>query len=421
MATLAIDGGPKVRTTPFPTRTPFGQEEIDLVSDAIRSQCLFGWSGHYVKDFQDGFAKLYGTTHAVASTSGTAAIHIAVGAVDPNPGDEIITAPITDLGSVVPILLQNAIPVFADIDHTYNMDPADVERKITDRTRAIIAVHLFGTACDMDAMVDIARRHNLVLIEDASQAHVTKYKGRYLGTIGDIGCFSMQQSKHMTTGDGGMTITNNDAFYDRMRFFADKGYARKGYGARAYLFLAPCYRMNEQTAAVGLPQLGRVRARVERRIELGGLLTELLGDVDGIRPAPVTEGSEHAYWGYPIWVENWDPTAFAQALSTEGVGASAGYIGKAIYVCAECCAAKVTYGDSHFPFDSPYTDRQITYDESLCPETQRALDHMVNVGVNENYAEDDVRDIATAVRKVASLLPPARSRRLAPGESPGAK
>ena len=406
MDKLAIDGGPKTRTEPFPTRTPFGQEEIDLATDAIRSQNLFWWSGHYVEDFRKAFAELYGAKYAVPATSGTAAIHLAVGAVDPNPGDEIITAPITDLGSVVPILLQNAVPVFADIDHTYNMDPADVERRITDRTRAIIVVHLFGNGCDMDAMVDVARRHNLVLIEDSSQAHVTRYKGRYLGTIGDIGCFSLQQSKHMTTGDGGMVVTNNDAYLERMQLFADKGFARKGWGPRAYLFLSPCYRMNELTAAVGLPQLKRVRGRVERRMELGTRLTSQLNGVEGLRPAPITEGSEHAYWGYPIWVEKWDPNAFAEAMTAEGVRASVGYIGKPIYVCAECCASKVTYGDSQFPFNSPYSDLQIEYDENLCPQTQIALDHMVNVVLNENYAESDIDDMATAVTKVAAQLPP---------------
>jgi len=404
MEKLAVDGGAKVRTTPFPRRTPFGEEEVQLVTEAIRSQNLFQWSGHFVKDFEREFAALYGVPHAVASTSGTAAIHVAVGTVNPNPGDEIITAPITDLGTVVPILLQNAIPIFADVDHTYTMDPKDVERKITDRTRAIIAVHLFGNACDMDALCAIARRHDLILIEDASQAHVTRYKGRHLGTIGDIGCFSMQQSKHMTTGDGGMTITSRDDLYERMWLFADKGYQRKGFGPRAYKFLAPCYRMNEQTAAVGLAQLKRVRGVVEKRIRLGALLSERLSATDGIRPAPVTEGSEHSCWLYPIWVERWEPVPFAEALSAEGVPAGHGYIGKPIFLCAGCCHAKDTYGDSHFPFDSPYNDRQIEYDESLCPETQRALDHTVTTPINENYTGQDIEDVAAAVEKVATLL-----------------
>src|SRR5262245_19865454 len=147
---LAIEGGTPYRATPFPKRTPFGEEEIALVTEAIQSQNLFGLGGPKVTALEKEFANLYSVQHAVASTSGTAAIHIAVGTINPNPGDEIITAPITDGGSVVPIVYQNCIPVFADVDETYNMDPRDVERKISSRTRAILLVHLFGNPCDMD-------------------------------------------------------------------------------------------------------------------------------------------------------------------------------------------------------------------------------------------------------------------------------
>ncbi|NOY82921.1 MAG: DegT/DnrJ/EryC1/StrS family aminotransferase [Kiritimatiellaeota bacterium] len=409
MEKLALFGGEKTRTRPFPRRTPFGEEEIELVTEAIRSQNLFRWSGRFVSDFERGFAALYGVGHAVAATSGTAAIHLAVGAVNPEPGDEIITAPITDLGSVVPILLQNAVPVFADVDETFNMDPADVERKITSRTRAIIAVHLFGNACDLDALVRVAKKHDLVLIEDCSQAHATRYRDQYLGSIGDIGCFSLQQSKHMTTGDGGMAITDNEVFADRMGLFADKGYRRKGYGPRAYAFLAPCYRMNEQTAAVGLPQLKRVRARVERRMALGRRLAAALADVEGLRCAPTTPGSEHSFWLFPMRVEKWKARDFAVALSAEGVSAGAGYIGKPIFRCAECCASKVTYGESHFPFESRYIEHDVQYDDGTCPEAQQALDRMVTIPFHENYDENDIDDIAAAVHKTARLLPVASS------------
>src|SRR6266540_7381686 len=207
-------------------RAPFGWEELRLLRDAVASQNLCCIGGQMVSAFEREFAEAYGSPYAVASTSGTSAIHVALGALDLNPGDEVITAPITDLGTIIPILYQGAIPVFADIDDSYNMDPSEVERKITSRTRAIIAVHLFGNPCDMDAMVRIAKRHNVVLIEDCAQAHFAEYKGRYAGTIGDIGCFSFQQSKHMTTGDGGMTITGNKTYYERMKLFADKGFAR---------------------------------------------------------------------------------------------------------------------------------------------------------------------------------------------------
>jgi len=405
MEKLAIRGGTPVRSKPFPKRILYGNEEIRLVTKAIKSQDLFYWSGTFVKQFEEEFPKLYGLKYGVASTSGTAAIHVAVGAVNPNPGDEIITAPITDLGSVTPILQQNAIPVFAEVDDSYNMDPADVERKITKRTKAIIAVHLFGNACNMTAMKLIAKKHNLILIEDCSQAHQVKYKGKFLGTIGDIGTFSLQGAKHMTTGDGGMTITRHKKFYERMKFFADKGYRRKGWGAaRSYVFLAPCYRMNEQTAAIGLAQLKKVRKVIEKRIKLGTLLTKLLSKVEGIETAPVTPGSEHGYWLYPIRMTKWNVNKFAKALTAEGVPSSAGYIGKPIYVCAASLNEKMTYGDSHFPFDSPYTTREIEYNEDLCPYTQKVLESMVVFPFNECFTTSDIRDIAKAVKKVAENL-----------------
>jgi dTDP-4-amino-4,6-dideoxygalactose transaminase len=410
---LAIDGGQPYRATPFPKRTPFGDEEIELVTEAIRSQNLFGLGGPKVTALEQAFAQLYGVQHAVASTSGTAAIHVAVGTINPNPGDEIITAPITDGGTIVPILYQGCIPIFADIDATYNMDPADVERKITNRTAAILVVHLFGNGCNMDAMLDIARRHHIPLIEDCSQAHVTKYKDRYLGTWGDIAAFSLQQSKHMTTGDGGVTITNRDDWAERMMLFRDKGWTRKaGWGRRTYAFLAPNYRPTEMHGAVGLAQIKKVRAVVERRMELGNYLSALIGEVDGVTPAPITPGSEHSYWAYALRVDGWPVAQFAEALSKEGVSAGAGYIGEPIFLCMEALASKQTFGASTYPFDGSHGGRQIEYTSGMCPRTEAALAHMVTFGFNENYTQRDIEDMAGAIRKVAELLP--RSARSTP-------
>src|SRR5678815_3232114 len=148
-------------------------------------------------------------------------------------------------------------------------------------------------SCNMEAMVDIARRHKIPVIEDCAQAHLAEYKGKYAGTIGHIGCFSFQQSKHMTTGDGGMTITGNKAYFERMKLFADKGYTRKGWGARAYSFHAPNYRMTELVGAVGLVQLEKVQGVVEKRRELGEHLSSLLSRIDGVEPAIVTPGAKH--------------------------------------------------------------------------------------------------------------------------------
>jgi dTDP-4-amino-4,6-dideoxygalactose transaminase len=354
--------------------------------------------------FEREFAQAYGVPYAVASTSGTAAIHTALGALDLNPGDEVITAPITDLGTVVPILYQNCIPVFADIDETYNMDPFDVERKITPRTRAIISVHLFGNPCDTDRLLDVARGHNIPLIEDCAQAHVTEYKGKYVGTIGDIGCFSFQQSKHMTTGEGGMTVTSNREYYERMKFFIDKGWARKGWGPRAYLFLAPNYRPTELVGAIGLAQLKKVQDVVRKRHELGEYLSELLSNIEGVRPAPVTSGAKHSYWLYPMKVEGIDLNLLAQEMAKERISASVGYTGKPIYLCTEALTAKKTYGSSQCPYSCMLNHKNYEYKEGLCPRAEDALKHLICIPLNESWTKKDVERTANAVRKCMNRL-----------------
>ena len=377
-------------------RAPFGWEELKLLRRALLSQNLCCIGGEMVPALERDFAEIYGVPYGVASTSGTAAIHVALGALNLNPGDEVITAPITDLGTVIPILYQNAIPVFADIDHTYNMDPADVERKISARTRAIIVVHLFGNPCDMDAMVEVAKRHNLPLIEDCSQAHLAQYKGKYVGTIGDIGCFSFQQSKHMTTGDGGMTITANKTYYDRMKLFADKGYARKGWGARAYLFHAPNYRMTELVGAVGLAQLKKLQSVVDKRRELGRYMSELLAGIGGIEAAPTTPGATHSFWLYPIGLKDIDAQSFAAEMKKEALNVLVGYTGKPIYLCSDSLAAKKTYGDSQFPFTC-HPGITYEYKEGLCPIAEKALPQLACLLLDESWSREQVEKAAGVI------------------------
>jgi dTDP-4-amino-4,6-dideoxygalactose transaminase/predicted dehydrogenase len=384
-------------------RAPFDAEELKLVREALLTQNLNCINGRMVPALEREFAMAYGVPYAVASSSGTAALHVALGALDLNPGDEIITAPITDLGTIIPILYQGAIPVFADIDQTYNIDPSDVERKISANTRAIIAVHLFGNPCDMAAMVDIARRHKIPLIEDASQAHMARYQGRLVGTIGDIGCFSFQQSKQMATGDGGMTITSNPAYFERMQLFVDKGWARKGWGPRSYLFHAPNYRMTELVGAVGLAQLRKVRAVVERRRELGRHMSDLLAGIPGIDPAPVTLGAEHAYWLYPITLRGHTAQRFADEIKAEQVAVLPGYIGDPIYLCSESLHAKKTYGTSQWPFNSN-PGKTYTYDRGLCPRAEEALKHLVCVPWNESWTKTDVERVARAIQRAVERL-----------------
>lgn len=399
---LAIAGGKPVRTKPFPPRRPFGAREEELVLEALRSQNLFGKSGTFVPRLEKEFAEFMGVAYAQTCTSGTAAVHIAVGAVNPEPGDEIITAPITDPGSVMPILQQNAIPVFADVDPiTLNMTPSSIEAVITDRTRAIVLVHLFGRPCAVDEVAEIARRHRLILIEDCSQAHATRYKGRYVGTWGDIGCFSLQQSKHMTTGDGGLCITNNRDLYLRMRLFADKGWDYRYMGERDHAFLAPNYRMNELTAAVGVAQLERLRSVVEKRHRLGRLLSEQIQNAPGITICPLSDDYEVSWWNYIFHVTGHDPDRFCEALRAEGIPVSAHYIQDPIYLRGDFLVKKVTYGNSQCPFTCGATRREYHYTRDLVPNACQGLQTVVVFGLHEDMDEADILDVARAIHKVA--------------------
>lgn len=405
--TLAVDGGRPVRTEPFPRRTPFGQEEVKLVTQALESQNLFSVRGTMVKGLEEEFAGAYGMKYCAASSSGTASLHIAIGALDLEPGDEVILGPITDAGSLIGILYQNAIPIFADIDPaTFNMDPEDVQRKITERTRAIMAIYLFGNASGALEVAEVAKRNGIPLVEDASQAHMTKCKSRFLGTLGDIGCFSLQQSKHMTSGDGGLSITNDERLATRMVLFRDKGWDRMGTGTgpRDYLFLAPNYRMTELQGAVALAQLKKVRSVVEKRFHLGTILSDLIREAPGVRPQKVEQGAEHSYWSFGFTLEKIPTADFARALKTEGIPASTGYIGEPIYIRHQALREKKTYGKSGCPFTCKFASRSYEYKHGDCPNAEKVLSQMVTLSINENYSEKDIEDMAAGVKKVAAGL-----------------
>lgn len=418
MEELAINGGPKTRTRPLPSRRDIGAEELKEIIDVIWSGQLNRVGGTKVIAFEREFANLYGVKHAIASTSGTAAIHVALGAINPEPCSEIITGPISDIGSVIPILYQNCIPIFADIElGTYGLDPDDVERKITDRTVAVLAIHLFGLCGDMDRLSKICKEHGIYLIEDCSQAHLAEYKGRLAGTIGDFGCFSLQQSKQITCGDGGVTITNNDELADRARLFADKAWPRGGADDRGYLFLAMNYRMTELQGAVALAQVRKAKDIVARRRRAGDMLTKLLKEIEGVKPPEVPPGSTHSYWLYPFTIDREvlkvRPEEFARALSAEGIPASVGYIKKPLYLF-KVLKEQVTYGSSHCPFDCPRYGRKIEYREGDCPNAERILKEIITIPINEFYTEEDINDIFRAISKVANYY---RNRNLQPCSS----
>ena len=272
---LAINGGTPVRTQPFGPSHDFGDEDIAALTEVIRSGNP--GKGPRVAQFEREFAARHGVKHAISVTSGTAAMHVCIGAINPDPGDEIIVSPWTSGGSFIGALLHNCVPVFADIDDTFTLDPKDVEAKITPRTRAIIAVHLFGNPCNMDELREIARRHQLFLIEDCCQAHFAEYQGQIVGTLGDINGFSFG-GKHLSAGMGGIVLTNDEGLWGRGVLFADAALPRANgpYEGLPYAnyFLAPNYKINDLIAAVLLTQLKKVDGYIANKIRAAQQIIE---------------------------------------------------------------------------------------------------------------------------------------------------
>jgi perosamine synthetase len=400
---LALHGGPKTVAHKFPNyltaegRT-FGPEEEALLLEALHSGCLTRNGGRMVKGLEADFAAALGLKHAVACSSGTACVHLAVAALDLEPGDEVIVPPITDIGSVLPILWQNAIPVFADVSPvTMLLDPESVRACITPRTRAVIAVHLAGAVCPLEELLAICEEHKLVLIEDCSQAYWAEYKGNKVGTIGHMGCFSLQQSKHITCGEGGLMVTSNDAYAERALLFSDKAWPRDNHklGAFRFLFLSQNYRMSELNGAVAWGQLPKVAASVERRRSTAQSLSVAIAGLAGIHAPHVSEGTKHSFWLYMLRVtaeSGTDAQHFGEALLAEGVPAWVRYI-----VDPE----HTTYGRSGYPF-TEYGGQ--AFEAGLCPNAEKALHEVIAIQWNENYSEDDVAAIAAAICKVAAAL-----------------
>ena len=365
---LAIHGGAPVRTKPFGSRHSFGDPEKEQLMEVMDNAHTMWTSKYKTQEFEDGFARRHGVGYAVATDSGTGSLHAAVAAVNPEPGDEIITAPATDIGSVLGIVLQNAIPVFSDWrpGAYLNQDAADIESRITERTRAIMVVHLFGYPVDMDAVLDVARRHNLPVIEDCSQAHLAEYKGRLVGTMGDMGCFSLG-GKPLTAAGGGILITNNEEFARRAKGFAYKGSefdeglrnslrptSDNAGSSTGYSFLGDYHPMSNLMAAVGLAQLGRIDGYVARRRAAGAIMEDMLWEVPGITPQqPASPDDRSGFYVHGFLYDEEEVGVsleqFSEACQAEGVPVGGPYIrGMGLYRYP-IFAEERTYGQSGVP------------------------------------------------------------------------
>jgi dTDP-4-amino-4,6-dideoxygalactose transaminase len=397
---LAIHGGPKAKRTPFPTRKRHGELEKRYLSEVIDSDVLFFFIGSKVFDFQKRFAAMYGHKHCIACSSGTAAVHITLAALELPPGSEVITSAITDMGSLTGMLYQGLVPVFADVDkQTLNMDPTSTRLCITERTRAILVVHHGGLAADMDAFLELGRELNLPVVEDCAQAYGTKYKDRPAGTMGAISAFSLNHFKHITCGSGGMVITDDDRLRYLASLFLDKCYQREE-KIRNPFFLAPNYQMTELQGAVALAQLERVEEITSRRNQLGAKLNELLREIPGVSPQYVPAGCQHSYFLYffKLDLEQLGCAAreFAAALAAEGVPNEAHLItgGRPVYLY------DIFQKGSAFP-GSTYPFGARVYRPGDCPVAEQAFNEWITMNLFEHYTEGDIDEIGFGIAKVA--------------------
>ncbi len=390
-----------------------GDEEVAALTEVIRSGTLTSTKGAMVKRLETEFAQMLGLPHCHACSSGTAALHTAFAALDLEPGDEVIITPITDMGALTPLLYQGLIPVFADVDtHTYNVTAETIAARLSERTRAIVVTHLFGNPCGMTGILELARQRNLPVIEDCSQAFLARHDGRLAGTMGAIGCFSLQQGKHITTGEGGLVVTRDPALARRMYWFINKAW---GYGDPQpdHYFCALNYRMSELQGAVAVAQLPKLEGVVRRRQELAAQLTEMLQALPGVETPRVEPGGEHSWWKYCVRVDGTviqgGAPALGKLLKERGIACAPRYIQKPAFQCA-VFRDQQTFGSSRWPFTLARPEA-VDYSPARFPGTFAALDGVLVLPWNERYTLDHASYIAACLREAAAVL-----RRERPGE-----
>jgi dTDP-4-amino-4,6-dideoxygalactose transaminase len=384
-----------------------GDDEIRLVTEALQSGTLTSTKGTFVKRFEEAFAQRLGIPHAVCSSHGTSALHIAYAAINPDPGDEIVTTPITDMGALTPMLFQGAVPVFCDVDpHTLNPTAETIERVLSERTRAIVVTHLFGQPCPMGPVMELARSRGIPVIEDCAQAFDASWQGRPVGTIGDIGCFSLQQGKHITTGEGGISVTGNADYARRMFLFVNKAW---GYGDAKpdHYFSALNYRMTELAGAVALAQLDKLAGSSRARIAMADRLNGLLDGIDGITTPVPDKGIVHTYWKYCLNVDGTRIQGGAVGLAKllrerYAIFSAPRYIQKPAFQC-EVFREQRTLGNSRFPFTLA-RPAAVDYRPERFPGVFRGLEEVLVLPWNERYSPAHVDFIAQGVRTAVAEL-----------------
>jgi dTDP-4-amino-4,6-dideoxygalactose transaminase len=326
-----------------------------------------------------------------------------------NPCDEVITTPMSDMGTVIPILSCNCVPVFADVDPvTGNLTAETIAKTITPKTKAVIVVHLFGRPAKMDSICKLLSERGIALIEDCAQAHYAEYKGQKVGTFGDFGCFSLQSSKQITCGDGGMTLVNTEKYSERASLFADKGFDRKR-SLSTILFLAPNYWMTELQAAVGRCQLRRLPGLIRSRQQSAEQLRQALQDIPQII-LPEDTDAKNAWWRFTFGVDERaigvSTMDFVEALKVEGVKTSKEFPARPLFA-HDLISKQQTYGTSRFPFSKVFYEQPML---DNFPGFKEFAGRMIPIGWSSQVKPRHVDSIDAAIRKVVQALVSSRSK-----------
>ena len=402
---LAIDGGTPVRDEPRPRWPIYGEEEIQLIAEILRAGNTHFNRSWVSAAFEERFAAWNGSKYAFCCNSGTSAIHMALAAVGVGPGDEVIVPPRTFIGTVSPVLYQNAVPVFADIDpKTHNISPDAIRDAITDRTRAIIPVHLSGIPCDMEEIMALSGEHDLFVIEDCAQAHGAEYKGRKVGTFGPVNAFSMQDSKIInTSGDGGMVTTDNEEYAAFCREFRNHGFLSTLSLDDLHIYIHPRmgynYRMTEIQAAIGLKMMDRADAYIQQRRENAAHLTEGIREIPGLVPMyepPDCKGTYYVYYA-TLKLEEFlvDRDQFVRALQTENIAVRIG-------TSAELYRQELFQKRAAHSWDSRIYDGDASYEGTVCPVAHKVGRETFAVELAPPATTEEMADVVKALRKVAA-------------------
>jgi len=400
-----------------------GEEEKRELLEVIEAGYLFRYGGasdpkykHKVVTFEDEFAAYTGANHCIAVSSGTSALLCSLAALGVGPGDEVIVPGYTFIASVSSIILSRAIPVLAEIDESLNIDPEDIRRKITDKTKAIMPVHMLGNPCNMDEIMKISEEHNLYVIEDCCQAAGARYKGRSVGTIGHIGAFSLNHFKTITAGDGGMLITNDAELYERAFAFHDQGHLPKRMGVEIgnRSIIGMNARMNEITGAVSLAQLRKLDSLLKCLREKKTALKAKIQDVPNFTFRTLNDAKGECCTLLTLLFDTKEKAdKFCDAIG----GKTLIHSGWHVYNNMEHFLGKKTVTDVSCPFECPFYGKEVEYNKNMLPKTDSILERAVNIsigvvdaglgagfGINIHSDEAEIEEVAQKIIELASSL-----------------